>query len=110
MDIKLTVTGDYSTSLLCFSPSDANCDTQEQPIKNLNDKIIIIWIIREKFEGDDMKLYIKTICKEKSADYIIKVEGRLTTQFGLIVCIHIISIDIIQKCFLKLWEKRILEF
>ena len=57
-----------------------------------------------------MKLYIKTICKEKSADYIIKVEGGLTTQFGLIVCIHIISIDIIQKCFLKLWEKRILEF
>ena len=80
--VQLTVTGDYPTPLLCFSPSDANCDTPEQIVKNPNDKTVTMWIKREQFEGSDNKLYIKAICEDEGADYTIKVEGGQAAQFG----------------------------
>jgi hypothetical protein len=82
VNVELTVTGDFPTPLLCFSSSDANCDTPEQIVKNPNDKTVTMWIKREQFEGDDKHLYVKAICQDEGVDYTLKIQGGQAAQFG----------------------------
>ena len=45
--IELTVSGNFNTPILCFSPTDSNCkDNIEQIVKNPNGNSVLMWIKR----------------------------------------------------------------
>ena len=50
MKVEVTVVGDFPTPLLCFSPTDSNCnENREQIVKNPNGKTNLMWLKREQF-------------------------------------------------------------
>ena len=82
MKVEVIVVGDYPTPLLCFSPTDSNCnDNREQIVKNPNGKSTFIWLKREQFEKDDQELYIQVICEKEGAAYILRFSGEQSPQF-----------------------------
>ena len=82
LKIELTVKGESPTPLLCFSSSDASCDQPEQLVKNPNGDSVLMWLRREQFTEDESNLYLKAICQEDGANYIIKVESAMSAQYG----------------------------
>jgi len=73
MKVEVTVVGDFPTPLLCFSPTDSNCnENREQIVKNPNGKTNLMWLKREQFINDDQELYIQVICEKEGAGYILK--------------------------------------
>ena len=82
LKIELTVKGESPTPLLCFSSTDASCDQPEQILKNPNGDSVIMWLRREQFIEDESNLYLKAICQEDGANYIIKVESAMSAQYG----------------------------
>ena len=41
-----------------------------------------MWLRREQFIEDEWNLYLKAICQEDGANYIIKVESAMSAQYG----------------------------
>ena len=82
LKIELTVTGEFPTPLLCFSSTDASCDQPEQIVKNPNGNSVLMWLRREQFTDEGANLYLKAICQEEGAGYIIEVESAMAAKYG----------------------------
>ena len=82
MKVEITVVGDYPTPLLCFSPTDSNCnENREQIVKNPNGKSALMWLKREQFEKDEQELYIKVVCQKEGAGYILRFSEDQSARF-----------------------------
>ena len=74
---KVTVTPleNTITPLVCFSPSDANCNTNRQVISRVADgKPAILLLKKDQFYNGDDELYVNVKCKESTCNYHIKFE------------------------------------
>ena len=81
--IELTVSGNFNTPILCFSPTDSNCkDNIEQIVKNPNGNSVLMWIKREQFEKEDQELYINVHSQSAGNNYILKISGDQAAQYG----------------------------
>ena len=76
MKIEVTSTDDKSSPILCFSSTDQNCDEREQIVKNPNGKSNLMWLRRDQYVKEEENLYIKVICPEEGAGYILSFTGR----------------------------------
>ena len=75
MKIEVTSTDNNPSPILCFSSTDQNCEDRQQIVKNPNGKSSLIWIKREQYNKDEENLYIKIICQEEGAGYILSFTG-----------------------------------
>ena len=81
--IKLQVTSDDSNPAprLCFSPSDQQCRTREQLVKNPNDKTVFFWVKRDQFKESTNEFFIMIECENAGCSYTIRVEGAQNAIF-----------------------------
>ena len=82
--IKVTVTPEEgkSTPLLCFSPTDPNCDTgREAYAKRTDGQMAALYLNREQFQSQDKELYVKVTCEESNCNYVLKFYGNM----GLVI-------------------------
>ena len=76
--IKVTVTPTEGipTPLLCFSPTDVNCNSDRHSLIKKSDGLpSMMYIKREEFQNDSEECYIFVTCEENGCGYTLEFEG-----------------------------------